>query len=100
MSLKKKQKHYFLFGKRNYMIMLIGLVILVLGYILMRGGYNADPTVWDDSVLYGFRTTVLAPILVLIGLGLQIVAIFANSHDEELIEKEKKSDILDDILSE
>lgn len=49
---------------------------MLLGYILMSGGNSNDPNVFDEQALYGFRRTILAPILVLIGLGTVVVSIF------------------------
>lgn len=64
-----------LFGKRNYLFMGIGVVLIALGMILMAGAEMA-PDVWDESIIYGFRRLVIAPILILAGLIIQIYAIF------------------------
>lgn len=60
--------------RKNYIMMLIGLGLIVLGYILMSGGNNGDPEVFDYSI-YSFRRITLAPILVLGGFGFEIFAI-------------------------
>lgn len=65
-----------LFNKNNYTLMIGGLVVIFIGFLLMAGGGMEDPAVWDDSEIYGFRRTVLAPFLVLAGLVVQIFAIF------------------------
>ena len=70
-------KQEFLFGKRNYIIMLIGLVVIALGFILMAGGGSEDPNVFNPEI-YSWRRIRLAPTLVIIGLGIEIYAIFAN----------------------
>ncbi len=67
----------FLFGKRNYMIMLIGIAVIALGFILMAGGGSDDPNVFNPDI-YSWRRIRLAPTLVIIGLGIEIYAIFAN----------------------
>ena len=72
-----KPKPTFLFGKRNYMIMLIGLVVIALGFILMAGGGSDDPAVFNEEI-YSFRRIRLAPTLVIIGLAIEIYAILAN----------------------
>ncbi len=76
---KKQQKPQgeFLFGKRNYIIMLIGLIIIALGFILMAGGGSDDPTVFNEEI-YNFRRIRLAPTLVIIGFVIEIYAILAN----------------------
>jgi len=74
---KEKSKGEFLFGKRNYSIMLVGLVIIAIGFILMAGGGSKDPTVFNEEI-YNFRRIRLAPTLVIIGLIIEIYAILTN----------------------
>ena len=64
------------FGKQNYIWVLGGIALITLGMILMIGGYNADPNVWDESKIYGFQRLTLAPMLILTGLAIEIYAIF------------------------
>ena len=75
----KNQKPQFLFGKKNYMFMLIGLACIAIGFILMAGGGSDDPEVWNDSI-NNFQRIRLAPTLVIIGLGIEIYAIFLNPN--------------------
>lgn len=70
-------KPEFLFGKRNYRIMLIGLVVIAVGFILMAGGGSDDPNVFNEDI-YNWRRIRLAPMLVIIGLGIEIYAILAS----------------------
>ena len=65
-----------LFGKENYLYMLIGLAIIALGMFLMAGGKSTDPTVFDQKEVYSTTRITIAPILILLGLGLEIYAIF------------------------
>ena len=74
----KKSKDKLLFEKKNYMIMLVGLAIIALGFILMAGGGSDDPNVFNEEI-YNFQRIRLAPTLVIIGLGVQIYAILAKS---------------------
>lgn len=64
-----------LFSKENYKWMLIGLVVMVIGYFLMAGGKSADPNVFNDAEIYGFQRITLAPILIIAGLVIEIFAI-------------------------
>jgi hypothetical protein len=68
-----------LFGKENYRWMIIGMIVMVLGLLLMIGGKSKDPNVFDTSEVYSFRRITVAPILILAGLVLEIVAIFKKS---------------------
>lgn len=65
-----------LFTRQNYMWMAIGCGLIALGLILMLGGGMKDPNVWDESVIYSARRTVLAPVVILAGLAMQVYAIF------------------------
>ncbi len=74
---KEDSKPVFIFGKKNYKFMLIGLAIIALGFILMSGGGSDDPNIFNPEI-YNFRRIRLAPMLVLIGLGIEIYAILLN----------------------
>jgi len=63
------------FGKMNYIIVLIGLALIAIGFILMIGGGSSDPDVFNEQ-MFNFRRLTLAPILVLAGFVVEIVAIF------------------------
>ena len=75
-SYKVQPSFPLLFTRENYMYIGIGCGLIALGLILMMGGRMEDPNVWDESVIYSARRTVLAPIIILAGLGMQIYAIF------------------------
>lgn len=70
-------KPEFLFSKRNYIIMLIGLIVIALGFILMAGGGSEDPNVFNKEI-YNWQRIRLAPTLVIFGLGIEIYAILAK----------------------
>jgi len=70
-----------LFGKENYRWMIIGLVVMALGLFLMAGGKSKDPNVFNPNEVYSFTRITLAPILILAGLGLEIVAIFKRTKN-------------------
>ncbi len=76
-ELKINENRSFLFGKRNYKFMAIGLGVIALGFILMSGGGSDDPAVFNEAI-YNFRRIRLAPTLVLIGLGIEIYAIMTK----------------------
>ena len=71
-------KQEFLFGATNYKILIIGLVVIALGSILMSGGANENPNVFNEEV-YNFRRIRLAPTVVLIGFGITIYSILVKS---------------------
>ena len=70
------KKAEMVFGKQNFLWMGIGIALIALGMILMLGGSMPSPDVWDDNIIYSFRRTVLAPIVILAGIGVEFYAIF------------------------
>ena len=72
-----KNKKEFIFSKKNYRLMLIGLGVILLGFILMIGGGSKDPDVFNPD-LFNFRRIRLAPALVLIGFSIEIAAILLS----------------------
>jgi len=63
------------FGKKNYMIMAVGFVFMLIGFVLMMGGRAADPAVFNAAELYSSTRITVAPILILLGLGINLFAI-------------------------
>ena len=72
-----------LFTKDNYLWMIIGGAIIALGMILMSGGKNQDPAVFDTNVVYSFTRITIAPILIVGGLVVEIFAIFKKQKTAE-----------------
>ena len=64
-----------LFGKENYMWMLAGVVVIILGFILMAGGKSADPKIFDPKEVYSTTRITIAPLLIIIGFILEIIGI-------------------------
>ena len=74
-----KQDLNFVFGKKNYTFMFIGLAVIALGFLLMAGGGSDDPNVFNPDI-YNFRRIRLAPALVLLGFGIEVYAILVNPN--------------------
>ena len=74
---KQSNKGNFIFGKKNYKWLFIGLAFIAVGFIVMAGGGSDDPNVFDESIFH-WRRIRLAPTLVLIGFGIQVYAILLN----------------------
>jgi hypothetical protein len=63
----------------NYKLLLIGLAIVVLGYVLMSGGGNGDPNAFDAKELFSARRITVAPIVVVAGYIFIAYAILKKS---------------------
>lgn len=61
-------------SRKNYILMLIGLGIIVLGFLLMSGGGSDDPAVFNEQ-MFSFRRITLAPIVVIGGFVFEVFAI-------------------------
>ncbi len=86
MSKKKSGKENFALGRENYMWLIVGFVIILLGFILMIGGKSEDPTVFNEDEIFSFRRITLAPMVVLAGFVFEIWAIMKkprNRNTEE-----------------
>ncbi len=70
------RKDELVFNKTTYIWMGAGIALIFIGLLLMSGGKMPNPETWDDSIIYSFRRTVLAPFVILAGLVVEIVAIF------------------------
>ncbi|MEP7252265.1 MAG: DUF3098 domain-containing protein [Ginsengibacter sp.] len=64
-----------LFSKENYKWMLIGLVVMAIGFFVMAGGKSPDPSIFNDKDVYSPMRISVAPILIVAGLIIEIFAI-------------------------
>ena len=72
----------FIFDSTNYAIMVGGLVLILVGFLLMSGGGTTDVKVFPKEELYSFRRITLAPIVIMIGFAIEIVAILKRPKSE------------------
>ena len=64
----------FALGKENLRLLMIGFLIIIIGFFLMIGGGSADPNVFNKEI-FSFQRITLAPIVVMIGFVFEIYAI-------------------------
>ncbi len=64
----------FAIPKRNILYIIGGLCVMVLGYVFMIGGGSVDPNTFNTE-MFSFARTVLAPVLIILGIILEIIAI-------------------------
>ena len=65
-----------LFEKQNLWLMLLGVAVIAVGMLLMVGGKSKDPNVFNYDEVYSTLRISVAPVLIIIGLGIEIYAIF------------------------
>lgn len=81
---KKNESKTTLFDKGNYTLMLVGLIVLALGFFLMAGGGGKDPKVFDPKEVYGTTRITVAPILIVAGFVIEIFAIMWKSRNKDV----------------
>lgn len=59
---------------RGLKLLIIGLIVMVSGYIIMTGGGSDDPEVFNYA-MFDFRRLVVAPVMIILGIVIEIVAI-------------------------
>ena len=68
--------------RKNVILIGIGLLVMVLGFVLMLGGGSSDPNVFNPAMFSARRITV-APVLICIGIGVIIWGIMRKPRGEE-----------------
>jgi membrane-bound ClpP family serine protease len=84
MAKKKSEKEGpdFPLQKENYILLIIGFAIIMIGFLLMMGGRSDDPNVFNPEI-FSFRRITLAPIVVLFGFVFEIWAIMKKPKTEK-----------------
>lgn len=72
--LEKKENPNMPFHKKNYILMIAGILVLVLGFVLMAGGGSDDPNVFSYDI-FSTRRIVVAPLVLLLGFAIEFYAI-------------------------
>ena len=84
-SLEVSEKSSFYFGQENYKLMLIGLALIVVGFLLMMGADantvdgKFDPNVWNEDI-FSIRRIRIAPMLVIAGFVVEVYAILKRNN--------------------
>jgi hypothetical protein len=71
------------FQRSNYIILIIGVVIVAVGFLLMMGGGSPDPKVFNADELFSTRRITVAPMLVLSGFVVVLYSIMKKPKEEK-----------------
>ena len=74
MSNLTEEQLEFAFGKQNYLFMIVGVVLIVLGLVFLSGGGSQDPNVFNEAI-FNTQRMIVAPMIMLSGFVLEIYAI-------------------------
>lgn len=72
----------FIFNKKNYLLLISGLILILAGLTLMVGGGSEDPSKFSDEI-FNFQRLTLAPLLIISGFVLEIFAIMSKSETKK-----------------
>lgn len=76
-----KPQDEFAFGKENYRLFIIASVVIIIGFLLMVGGGSDNPNEFHYDEIFSFRRITLAPLVVLAGFAIVMVAIMKKPKD-------------------
>ena len=76
------KKSNFAFTKKNYILLGVGVLFIIIGFFLMQGGGSEDPTIHNEEEMFGFRRITLAPICIIGGFIINIFAILYSPKGE------------------
>ena len=79
--MKEKNNLDFAFTKQNYILLIVGILLICAGLLLMIGGGSDDPNVFNDDIFNAQRLTI-APILIAAGFIVEIFAIMYKGKQE------------------
>lgn len=68
-------------AKENYKFLIIGFVIIVVGFLLMVGGGSKDPNVFNEKEMFSAQRIIIAPIVVIFGFAFEIWAIMRKPKE-------------------
>jgi uncharacterized membrane protein len=67
--------------KENYKFLIIGFIIIVVGFLLMVGGGSKDPNVFNEKEMFSAQRIIIAPIVVIFGFVFEIWAIMKKPKE-------------------
>ena len=79
---KSEREKQLVFTKENYKLLIIGAVIILVGFLLMVGGKAESPDQFNPEV-FSFRRIILAPLVVLFGFAFEIYAIMKKPKESK-----------------
>ena len=72
--------------RENFNYIIVGCIVVKVGFILMSGGGTEDPTQFNEEELFSFRRITLAPFLVMVGYGIVLFGILKRPKKGNALE--------------
>ncbi len=83
MKINENKKKQFPLTKQNYILLIAGFVVVLIGFLLMSGGGSNNPDVFTGEELFSFRRITLAPFVVLLGFVVVLYGIMKKSETDQ-----------------
>lgn len=80
-----------LYSKKNYLLMALSALLILVGFVLMSGGQSEDPTAFSAEI-FSDRRIIVAPIVCLIGFCLMVYAILVKPTTRPVEKQEEEAD--------
>ena len=80
----EENKDAFPLGKENYKFIIVGMVLIIIGFFLMAGGGAENLTDWNYDEIFSERRITVAPITILIGLGVVLYGIMKKPKEDSI----------------
>ena len=64
---------------KGFRYLIIGLIVIISGFLLLMGGSSEDPNVFSEDI-YDFRRLVAAPVVIILGIVIEIIAIMGGRN--------------------
>ncbi|MCQ2145575.1 MAG: DUF3098 domain-containing protein [Bacteroidales bacterium] len=82
MDIKENKDNNMAMTAKGLKFLLVGLLVIIAGYILMMGGGSKDPQVFNYA-MFNFQRLVAAPVVIILGIVIEVVAIMGFFNDKE-----------------
>lgn len=76
-------------NKENYKIIILGCIVVVVGFLLMAGGGSDNPNEFNEEALFSFRRITLAPFLIIAGYMVVLYGVLKRTSTSSLKDIEK-----------
>ncbi len=75
----------FALSPKSVRFIVVGLIVMISGYILMIGGGSDDPNVFNPE-MFNFTRLVVSPLLILLGVAIIIIAIMKKPKGDDEVQ--------------
>ena len=84
------EKKNYAFGRMNFILLAVGVLVVIIGFILMSGGSSTEEAYNPD--IFSARRIKVAPIVCLLGFVSMIYAVVHKPKDSGLAQVNRKED--------